>query len=88
MSPMNFSVRRAADIDPGPAGGPTDNPARTASPQLRTGHATLDRAFRIALGDFLGNIQPWAGDPAEHVAPCILLAVLPRVGHGWRIGGE
>jgi glycogen debranching enzyme len=69
---MNFSVRRAANIDPGLAGGPTDNPARRVCPHLRTGHATLDRAFRIALGDFFGNIQPWSGDPREQVAPCIL----------------
>lgn len=29
-------------------------------------------AFRIALGDFFGNIQPWRGVLSERPAPCIL----------------
>ena len=39
---------------------------------LKTGHPTIDRAFRIALGDFHGNIQPWQGKLDEHPIPCIL----------------
>ncbi|MCD4825068.1 MAG: hypothetical protein K8S55_10695 [Phycisphaerae bacterium] len=39
---------------------------------LSTGNKTIDTAFRIAMGDFLGNIKPWQGalpDTPEH---CIM----------------
>ena len=39
---------------------------------LKTGHPVVDRAFRIALGDFFGNIQPWQGELDERPRPCIL----------------
>ena len=39
---------------------------------LTTGNHIIDRAFRIAIGDFRGNIQPWQGELDEHPTPCIL----------------
>ncbi len=39
---------------------------------LRTDDRVVDRAFRIAIGDLVGNIQPWQGELDEHPAPCIL----------------
>ena len=39
---------------------------------LNTDHPVVDRAFRIAIGDFFGNIQPWQGELDEHPAACIL----------------
>ena len=43
-----------------------------AAAALNTGNAAIDRAFRIALGDFFGNIQPFQGELDEHPSPCIL----------------
>ena len=40
--------------------------------QLISHHKTIDRAFRIALGDLAGNIQPWQGGPDAVSHPCIL----------------
>ncbi len=44
----------------------------TATMQLVTGHKILDRAFRIALGDYHGNLQPWPGLAGGEPRPCIL----------------
>ncbi|MFW5857273.1 MAG: MGH1-like glycoside hydrolase domain-containing protein [Planctomycetota bacterium] len=41
-------------------------------PALTTGQREIDQAFRIAIGDLWGNIQPWAGDRDDAPAPCIL----------------
>lgn len=39
--------------------------------QLSINHPLLERAFRIAAGDFAGNITPYVGEDGR-VAPCIL----------------
>lgn len=39
---------------------------------LKTDDRVIDRAFRIAIGDLVGNIQPWQGELDEHPTPCIL----------------
>ena len=39
---------------------------------LNTDNHLIARAFRIAMGDLIGNIQPWQGELGEHPTPCIL----------------
>lgn len=39
---------------------------------LRTGDAQLDQAFRLALGDLLGNVQPFRDGLLETSAPCLI----------------
>ncbi len=46
--------------------------ASGVAPLLKTGDNTIETAFRIALGDYLGNVQPWEGELAENPVPCIL----------------
>ena len=41
-------------------------------PSLKTGVASLDEAFRIAVGDLCGNIVPWQGEMQDEPRPCIL----------------
>lgn len=41
-------------------------------PSLQTGHAILDRAFRIALGDLCGNIQLYKDGLLDKPSPCLL----------------
>ncbi|HMP76397.1 MAG TPA: hypothetical protein PKE12_08890 [Kiritimatiellia bacterium] len=41
-------------------------------PRLHTGVADIDAAFRIALGDLAGNIQPYQGALAARAEPCLL----------------
>jgi glycogen debranching enzyme len=41
-------------------------------PSLKTDNPLIDEAFRIAIGDFSGNIQPWSGDDRKKPEPCIL----------------
>ena len=40
--------------------------------QLTTGNRLVDRAFRIALGDYFGNVQPWRGENSVESRSCIL----------------
>ena len=42
------------------------------SPQLNTGSPAIDRAFRIALGDYFTNIQPYRIDILDTTAPVII----------------
>ena len=41
-------------------------------PSLRTNDPLLEKAFGIAVSDFVGNIQPWQGELNKHPTPCIL----------------
>ena len=38
---------------------------------LRTGHFEIDRAFRIAMGDMLGNVIHYKSGLLEKPAPCL-----------------
>ncbi|CAM3018504.1 MGH1-like glycoside hydrolase domain-containing protein [Rariglobus hedericola] len=39
---------------------------------LRSGDAQLDQAFRIAVGDLLGNVQPFKDGLLDAPAPCLI----------------
>lgn len=39
---------------------------------LRSGDARLDQAFRIAVGDLLGNVQPFQDGLLDAPAPCLI----------------
>lgn len=39
---------------------------------LRSGDATLDQAFRIAIGDLLGNVRPFQDGLLAAPAPCLI----------------
>lgn len=39
---------------------------------LRTGDFEIDRAFRIALGDMVGNIQHYRSGLLEKPSPCLV----------------
>ena len=41
-------------------------------PLLETGQPTLDRAWRIALGDIVGNVVPYKDGLLERQAPCLM----------------
>ncbi len=41
-------------------------------PSLKTDDLVLDKAFRIALADFTGNIMPFKGGLLRHSVPCIM----------------
>ena len=43
-----------------------------AIPSLRTDNATINEAFRIAIGDLLGNVQPFKDGLLERPVPVIL----------------
>lgn len=50
---------------------PTGTPL-ISFPSLKTDHPLINTAFRIAIGDFVGNIQAWQGQRAASPVPCIL----------------
>jgi hypothetical protein len=41
-------------------------------PSLKTDNPLINEAFRIAVGDFTGNIQPWSCDTQKKPKNCIL----------------
>lgn len=47
-------------------------PFATNALRLRSGDAQLDQAFRIAVGDLLGNVQPFKDGLLEAPAPCLI----------------
>ncbi len=48
------------------------NPTEYMLPQLKTGNNEIDKAFRIALGDYFTNIQPFEISLSDTVKPVIL----------------
>ena len=40
--------------------------------RLRSGDPQLDQAFRIAVGDLLGNVQPFKDGLLDAIAPCLI----------------
>lgn len=43
-----------------------------AIPSLRTDNASINEAFRIAIGDLMGNVQPFKDGLLEHPVPVVL----------------
>lgn len=41
-------------------------------PMLESDQPTLDRAWRIALGDVMGNVLPYQNGLLDHEAPCLM----------------
>ena len=48
---------------------------------LKADNHLIDKAFRIAIGDFLGNIQHWQRELSERPTPCIFAGL----DYKWRI---
>lgn len=46
----------------------TSNPL----PALKTNHAVINKAFRIALGDIIGNILPYQDGELKNPKPCLM----------------
>ena len=62
---------------------PTGTPL-ISFPSLKTDHPLINTAFRIAIGDFAGNIQPWQGERAASPVPCILDSTMRPPGRAMR----
>ena len=57
-------------------GNPNDATISVGIPTLNTDHPTVNAAFRIAIGDLLGNVVPFQGGLLEQPAPVILAGLV------------